>query len=186
MTILAHNVWGTSDIYIVTFNIKNNSSRFYVKKLTRIILFASVLFASVTACADKVDFSLKDVEGVTHKLSDYRGKWVLVNYWATWCPPCLEEIPELVHFHEDHKDNDAIVIGINFEKIELKKLKQFIDENFVVYPVLLSKPAPDSPLGPIPGLPTSFLVSPEGELVAKTVGPVTVQSIEKFINDQGK
>ena len=157
-----------------------------MKKLIRIILFAGVLFLSVGACAEKVDFSLKDVEGVTHKLSDYRGKWVLVNYWATWCPPCLEEIPELVHFHEDHKDKDAIVIGVNFEKVELKKLKKFCDEILGWYPVLLSKPPPDRPLGPIPGLPTSFLVSPEGELVAKTVGPVTMQSIEKFINDQRK
>jgi len=175
-----------SGIYMVTFNINNNSSRFCVRKLIWIVLFAGILFSSVTACAEQVDFSLKDVEGVTHKLSDYRGKWVLVNYWATWCPPCLEEIPELVHFHEDHKDKDAIVIGVNFEKVELKKLKQFIEENFVVYPVLLSKPAPDSPLGPIPGLPTSFLVSPEGKLVATKVGPVTVQSIESFINGQGK
>jgi len=133
------------------------------------------------ACAEKVDFSLKDVEGKTHHLSDYRGKWVLVNYWATWCPPCLEEIPELVHFHEDHKDKDAIVIGVNFEKISVEELAKFIDENFVIYPVLLSEPSPTSPLGPVTGLPTSFLISPEGELVATKMGPVTIKSIEDLI-----
>lgn len=143
-----------------------------------------LLLISSSACAEKVDFSLNDVNGKTHKLSDYRGKWVLVNYWATWCPPCLEEIPELVHFHEEHKDKDAVVLGVNFEKIDLNKLKQFIDENFVVYPVLLSDPAPSSPLGPITGLPTSFLVSPSGELSAVQTGPVTVKSIEDFINSE--
>ncbi len=136
---------------------------------------------SVSACAEKVDFSLKDIDGKTHRLSDYRGKWVLVNYWATWCPPCLEEIPELVHFHEEHKDNDAVVLGVNFEKIKVEKLRTFIEEYFVIYPVLLTEPSPTSPLGPITGLPTSFLISPGGELVATKIGPVTIKSIENLI-----
>ena len=88
-----------------------------------------------------------------HKLSDYRGKWVVVNYWATWCPPCLTEIPELVDFHEDHKDKDAVVVGVNFENIGVNGLKQFVDEYFMNYPVLRTKPGPNSALGPIPGLP---------------------------------
>lgn len=155
-----------------------------MKNIIRLKLFIILLALFSSACAEKVDFTLSDTEGVVHKLSDYRGKWVLVNYWATWCPPCLEEIPELVHFHEEHKDKDAVVLGVNFEKIDLNKLKQFVDENFVVYPVLLSDPGPSSPLGPIQGLPTSFLVSPAGELVAQQVGPVTVKSIEDFINQQ--
>lgn len=147
----------------------------------RSFFIAAIFLSSLPACADKVDFSLKDVEGKTHHLADYRGKWVLVNYWATWCPPCLEEIPELVLFHEDHKDKDAVVIGINFEKIKIKKLKTFIDENFIVYPVLLSEPSAVGPLGPVTGLPTSFLISPEGELVATKIGPVTIESIENYI-----
>lgn len=147
-----------------------------------ILIVISILFLfSLPACAEKADFSLKDIDGKTHRLSDYRGKWVLVNYWATWCPPCLEEIPELVLFHEDHKDKDAIVLGINFEKIKVEKLRTFVDEYFITYPVLLTEPSAISPLGPVTGLPTSFLVSPEGELVAKKMGPVTVKSIEDLI-----
>lgn len=156
------------------------------KSIKFYLIFILMVMVSSSACAEKVDFTLNDIDGVAHKLSDYRGKWVLVNYWATWCPPCLEEIPELVHFHEEHKDKDAIVLGVNFEKVDLKKLKTFIDENFVVYPVLLSEPSPNSPLGPITGLPTSFLVSPSGELVATQVGPVTVKSIEDFIKNETK
>jgi len=134
--------------------------------------------------AEPVDFSLPDIQGVTHKLSEYRGKWVVVNYWATWCPPCLSEIPELVDFHEEHKDKDAVVIGVNFEDIGVSGLKQFSEEYFINYPVLQEKPAASSALGPIPGLPTSYLVSPSGELIARQVGPVTAKLITDFIAKQ--
>jgi thiol-disulfide isomerase/thioredoxin len=134
--------------------------------------------------AEPVDFSLPDMKNVQHKLSDYRGKWVVVNYWATWCPPCLAEIPELVDFHEAHKDNDAVVLGVNFEDISLEGLQQFSEEYFMNYPVLRTTPGPDSELGAIPGLPTTYLVSPSGEVVARQVGPVTSKLITDFIAQQ--
>lgn len=147
-------------------------------------LFVGMLLLGINAQAEPVDFVLSDMKGNEHKLSDYRGKWVVVNYWATWCPPCLTEIPELVDFHEDHKDNDAVVLGINFEDIGLNGLKRFSEEYFMNYPVLRTKPGPYSELGPISGLPTTFLVSPEGELVARQVGPVTAKLIADFIDQQ--
>lgn len=150
--------------------------------------FAMSMLLLLIACssqAEPADFTLPDVQGVEHKLSDYRGKWVVVNYWATWCPPCLTEIPELVDFHEDHKDKDAVVLGVNFESIGANGLKQFVDEYFMNYPVLRSKPGPSSALGPIPGLPTTYLVSPQGEIVARQVGPVTAKRITDFIAQQG-
>lgn len=135
--------------------------------------------------SDTVDFSLPGIDGKQHKLSEYRGKWVVVNYWATWCPPCLEEIPELVSFHEEHKDKNAMVIGVNFEDIGIPQLKTFVDDYFMSYPILQTKPAPRSALGLIAGLPTSFLVSPDGKLVAKQTGPVTADMINEFIKEYG-
>jgi len=146
--------------------------------------FMALLLLSVGAQAEPVDFDLPDMNGMKHKLSDYQGKWVVVNYWATWCPPCLSEIPELVDFHEDHKDRDAVVLGVNFEDISLNGLKQFSEEYFMNYPVLRTKPGPNSALGPIPGLPTTYLVSPSGEVVARQVGPVTAKLINDFIAQQ--
>lgn len=131
--------------------------------------------------AEPVQFSLTDLNGKSHTIKDYAGKWVVVNYWATWCPPCLDEIPELVEFHEKHKDKDAVVLGIDFEEVDDKYLRQFVDENFITYPVLKSKPGARSPFGFIHGLPTTFLVSPKGEVVASKTGGVTKKDLEDSI-----
>lgn len=127
------------------------------------------------------DFLLYDMDGQPHRLSDYRGKWVVINYWATWCPPCREEIPELVHFHERYKDRNAVVLGVNMENVSQDALRRFLDDNFVTYPVLTGG-NDTPPVGPVPGLPTTYLVAPDGRLVARQVGAVTAERIESFIN----
>jgi len=139
-----------------------------------------VLFA-VTGVAEPVDYSLPDVNGKKHSLADYKGKWVIVNYWATWCPPCQEEIPDLVEFHDRHKDDDAVVIGINFEDIGEEQLSAFVDSFLISYPILRSEPLAETPLGTIPGLPTTFIIAPDGSPVARQVGPVTGQQLDDYI-----
>ena len=145
-----------------------------------LVLVISVLYA-VTASAEPVDYSLPDVHGKKHSLADYRGKWVVVNYWATWCPPCQEEIPDLVEFHDRHKDKDAVVIGINFEDIGEEQLSAFVDSFMISYPILRSEPLAETPLGTIPGLPTTFIIAPDGSPVARQVGPVTGKQLDEDI-----
>ncbi|MES9941954.1 MAG: TlpA disulfide reductase family protein [Candidatus Thiodiazotropha sp. 6PLUC2] len=152
--------------------------------LSRILFFCGLWLFVLPAMAEAVDFELPGLDGKNYRLSDYRGKWVLVNYWATWCPPCREELPELEVFHSNHKDKDAVVLGIAMERIDPPRLKSFVDEQFLSYPILLTKPAARTELGRVPGLPTSFLVNPEGELVARQVGPVTLEDLESFINEE--
>lgn len=132
--------------------------------------------------SEMVDFSLPGMDGKEIKLSSYRGKWVLVNFWATWCPPCLEEIPELIIFHETHQDDSAVVIGVNYEKVSTAKVKRFIETYSISYPVVIADPAKETVFGWVSGLPTSFLVNPSGEVIAKQVGPVTSEVIEQFIS----
>ena len=141
----------------------------------------TALALSGPGLAEPVDFTLPDMAGKEHRLSDYRGKWVLVNFWATWCPPCREELPELEVFHANHSDKDAMVLGVNMEAIELEPLRAFVDEQFLSFPILRMSPRASTELGPIPGLPTSFLVSPSGEVAARHVGPLTKQALEDFI-----
>ena len=139
--------------------------------------------ATSTARADSqhVDFSLPDVDGRMHRLSDYRGKWVVINFWATWCGPCMVEIPELMRFHERHRDDDAVVIGVNFEEIETPDLVRFIDEMGINYLVVRAGDTPVLPFEPLKGLPSTFFVDPHGEYVASHVGPVTDAAIEDFL-----
>jgi thiol-disulfide isomerase/thioredoxin len=155
-------------------------NRFILKIMTAVVF----LFVMNNVIAD--DFKLNDVNGKSHQLSDYKGKWVIVNYWATWCPPCLEEIPELVEFHEQHKDKDAIVLGLNYEDVDQSYLKEFVDEYFISYPVLHAEPGTADYWGPVNGLPTTIIISPEGEMVLRQVGRVDAAFLERAIKSKSK
>lgn len=150
--------------------------------LTTLCVVALLSAAATARSSEEVDFGLPNLQGREVRLSDYRGKWVLVNYWATWCPPCLEELAELELFFDRHREaGRAVVLGVNMEDISLENLRQFVDEQFLSYPILRASPAMPGVLGPVSGLPTSYLVSPEGVVVAQQMGPVTEQAITKFI-----
>ena len=130
------------------------------------------------------EFALTDINGKKHNLTDYKGKWVVVNYWATWCPPCLDELPDLVDFHEKHKTNGTVVLGVNYEDISEDELTQFIDENFISYPVLMAEPGVNKFFGRLRGLPTTFLISPQGERVHTHVGRITKTQLERIIAEK--
>jgi peroxiredoxin len=157
------------------------------RRNTTLFLRSVFLVALWTACATGLaatEFELEDVDGQTYRLSDYRGQWVVVNFWATWCPPCLEEIPDLIKFHDSHKDTDAVVLGINFgEELSDGELQRFTQQLNINYPILKASPTIEKEVGPIEGMPTSYLVDPAGELAAWIEGRVTARQIEDFIRD---
>ena len=144
------------------------------------LVFLLALLFTTPALAEPVDFTLPDLEGKPVSLSDYRGKWVIVNYWATWCPPCLEEIPELVSLHEDNSDS-LVVLGVDYEEVNTAYLKEFVESHMMTYPVVRTEPVPMTALGPVMGLPTTYIISPDGERLARQEGPVTQADIEKYI-----
>ena len=139
------------------------------------------LLASPWLLAGSVERQFTDIHGNDILMSDFHGKWVVVNYWATWCPPCLEELPELEFFHASHKDERAVVLGINMEELSNEELADFAARYMLSFPIIpQSEEMPT--FGAIPGLPTTFLVDPAGQTVARQVGKVTAEMIERFIS----
>lgn len=138
-----------------------------------------LLFASGVAARE---FTLEDIQGKTHRLADYRGKWVLVNIWATWCPPCLEEIPELISLHNAHKDKDLLVIGIATDSGSRSKVAEFVQAHGMSYPIVMGNRKILKQIGEVEVLPVSFLYSPQGELVSIQAGEVTRATVEAYIS----
>jgi len=131
-------------------------------------------------------FLLEDIQGKTHQLADYRGKWVLVNFWATWCTPCLSEIPELTSLHDAHKSKDLFVIGIAIESGSSRKVADFAKAHGISYPVVMGNRKITAQIGKLDVLPTSYLYNPKGEQVSYQAGEVTRASVETYIRDKYK
>jgi len=141
---------------------------------------AGLLLALASSWVQAADFTVTDTNGKTHTLSGYKGKWVLVNYWATWCPPCLEEIPDLIALHGDKKNN-LVVIGVAMDYRNAKQVTDFADGMLVDYPIVLGTPRVVRQIGPVQGLPTTYLYNPEGKMVAQQVGLITRAAVENYI-----
>jgi thiol-disulfide isomerase/thioredoxin len=123
------------------------------------------------------------LDGKTFDLAAQRGKWVIVNYWATWCVPCIKEMPDISHFVTTHKNVTAI--GLAYDDSEPADIKAFIAKHPVVYPiaqVTLDKPVKD--FDEPRGLPTTWLISPDGKVAKQFIGPVTATSLTAIIGGQ--
>ncbi len=148
----------------------------------RPLVFAALLACAAGVGAQPLDFSLPGMDGKSHRLSDHRGKWVAVNYWATWCPPCRKEMPELEQFHRDDPTR-AVVLGVNMEDVDEARLRAFVERYELTFPILRAGPRPHQRelVGPVDGLPTTYLVAPSGQVVAREVGGVTAEGLHRFI-----
>jgi thiol-disulfide isomerase/thioredoxin len=124
------------------------------------------------------EFRLPALSGGELRLSQFQGQWVIVNFWATWCVPCLHEIPELIDFHDRHRERNAVVVGVNFEEIETAQLVEFVSAQNINYPIVQAGLEPLVPFEPLQGLPSTFFVDPGGRYVARHLGPITAVTIE--------
>lgn len=143
-----------------------------------LLCFSHVCFAEAK---EPANFVLKDMAGIKHQLTQYKGKWVLVNYWATWCPPCLEEVPDLVNLYDQRKKKDLLVLGVVFDYKNVKEVTEYVDDMLMSYPIVLGDDAVIAQIGSAEVLPTTFIYNPQGELVKIKRGIITRQYIEKLI-----
>jgi len=121
------------------------------------------------------DFSLKSVDGKTIKLSDYKGKIVILDFWATWCQPCRKGIPDLVLIQKKYKD-DVVIIGISVDADKTKKdVPGFVKDYKINYPVVYFTEKVVKDYGGIESIPTAFVIDKKGNIVDKYVGLVEKQ-----------
>ena len=144
-------------------------------------VFALLLLMSGVASAAP-GFSVTDTAGKSHRLADYHGKWVLVNYWATWCPPCLEEIPDLVALYDERRDKYLMVIGIAMQYKSSKEVADYVDDMLMSYPIVLGDDKITAQIGPADVLPTTYIFNPQGKLVATRHGLITKAYVEHLIS----
>ena len=156
-------------------------------RILSLAILALMLSMPVQNAADEgdepVDFTLLRLDGKDLELKDFRGQWVVLNYWATWCAPCRKEIPELSALHSARED--IVVLGLTYEDRELEVFDEFLEEFKPSYQVVLVDVySPPEPFGAPRVLPTTIILDPKGYPVKTFLGPVTREKLETFIDQE--
>jgi len=118
------------------------------------------------------NFSLKDADGNAVNLSDYRGKVVLVNFWATWCGPCEAEIPWFIEFEKKYKDQGFAVLGVSMDDDGWKSVRPYVASHKINYRIMIGSELVSQQFGEIESLPTSFVLDREGRIASNHIGLV--------------
>ena len=144
----------------------------YLAPVIRRALLAGLALASLSAAA----FDMTDTQGKRHRLADYKGKYVVLNFWATWCVPCIQEIPEIAAFHRARPE--VVVIGVAQDADDAAKVKQVAAKVKHEYPLVLSNDDVEKQLGTARALPTTRIYDPQGKVKYDRVGRVDAKFLE--------
>ena len=128
------------------------------------------------------DFTLTDLEGNEVTLSQYRGKVVFINFWATWCPPCRAEMPEIEAIYQEYKDKDVVVIGVDIREVE-EEVRQYVQAGGYSWTFVLDTSGVVTADYKIVAIPTSFFLDTEGVIRAVNIGAMTKRAMEAKLTE---
>ncbi len=127
------------------------------------------------------DFTLPSLDGGTVSLSNLRGEWVVLNFWATWCPPCVEEMPYLAEV----ADTRAVkVLGVNFNE-EATVVEKFVNDRAITFPILLNPDDITLLVYGVRGLPRTFVIAPDGTIAHSVIGQLDPVAFERWLDEHG-
>ena len=134
-------------------------------------LFSKIKISPIKGDKRAPDFSLKDLNSRKVGLKQFREKIIFLNFWATWCGPCKEEMPSLEVLYQQFKEKNFILLAISVDYEGLKPVQEFINKHHYTFPVLLDPKCETLDLFEVKGIPTTFLIDKKGIMVGKAVGP---------------
>jgi peroxiredoxin len=160
----------------------NNQARYWTRRILFLIMAVMIGFAVYQTVNQKdddapevgdpaPDFQLTSLDGKPVKLSDYRGRYVLLNFWATWCPPCREEMPALEETYRAYRDRGWVVLGVNIAETKVT-VGGFVRQQGVTFPIVLDSDRSVTERYHVEPIPTSYLIGPDGRIRKKVVRPM--------------
>ena len=143
------------------------------------LALTAVVLAGRSGYPAAPEFSVKDLDGKTVSLSEMKGKVVFLNFWATWCPPCREEIPDFVEFYDQNRSRGVEIVGLSVDRLSPDDLRAFVQKNKMSYPVVFATKRIIEAYEPGPYIPTTIVIDRQGRIRDKQVGGVD----KKTLND---
>ena len=148
----------------------------WIKFLKLFVLFCCI---GLSACGEQYPIFHDHLGNILH-LSNLKNKWVIINYWAGWCPLCVKEIPELNRFYRTNKD--ITMYGVNFDQLQKENLQKAIQDAHIEFPVLIEDPAEALHLNPVNNLPTTFIIDPKGKVFRVILGATSTEALLEIIH----
>lgn len=146
-------------------------------------LFSALLWIGNTPLDAQTPVMLQSTDDPNIAFSSLRGKWVFINYWASWCGPCIDEVPELNRFYTEHKNKKVALFAVNYDGLSSDEQRELAKKWHLKYPSLLNDPAAALDLGDIQVLPMTFVFNPQGELHDILYGGQTQANLNAYLNE---
>ena len=161
-----------------------------MKKLALILIPLTLIFFGCTE-AEKTntpgddypqapEFTLTDLNGNEISLSDYSGKVIFLNFWATWCGPCKKEIADFIEAYKQYKDRGMVIIGISVDRVSPKSVQKFVEDYKINYPVAMYTSKIIKDYKPGRAIPTTIIIGPNGKIRHKKVGLMTKKILDHY------